>query len=325
MRRVFDRKATFATDTALATEVASQLADAEAASRATPDSRDRTVALYKALVAAGRIGEAQELTARWSQRDALDPEALLARADLAAANGDRERAFRILSGLADVRPGDKTVQRRLIGAFTQIGAPDLACNHRLALAEIDVKDVNNVAAALRCTQDQGMGDVATALRTATPSELRDRVDTASRSLKLSDPAALLGDVRVTATWNTPADLDIAIVDKSGRRFSWLGSVVSTIGVTAKDASSTNTETVAFSGLSSGTHRIEIVRASSDHGTDPVRGELTLTLPGGEVRRVPFTLTGQRTDVGTLRVFFSSRLVPVNSFGGGGGWRGPSTF
>jgi hypothetical protein len=322
MRKVFDRKATFASDLTLATEVASQLSDAQAASSAQPDSRDRTVALFKALVASGRIGEAQELTAKWSQRDALDPDALLARADLAAANGDRERAFRILSGLADVRPGDKTVQKRLIGAFTQVGAPDLACNHRLALAELDQKDVNAVAAAFRCTQDQGMSGVAQALMSGSPSDLRDRIDTASRSLKLADPPALLGDVRMTATWNTPADLDIALVDKNGRRFSWLGSVQSSVGVTAKDAANTSTETLAVSGLNSGTYRIEVVRASTDRGTDPVRGEIAMTLPGGEVRRVPFTVTGPRADVGTLRVFFTSHLEPVNQFGGG--WR-RSTF
>jgi len=323
MRRVFDRKATFASDLTLATEVASQLSDAQAASNAAPDSRDRTLALYKALVASSRIGEAQELTAKWSQRDALDPDALLARADLAAANGDRERAFRILSGLADVRPGDKAVQKRLIGAFTEVGAPDLACNHRLALAEIDQKDVNNVAAAFRCTQDQGMSGVAQALMSGSPSDLRDRIDTASRSLKLADVPALLGDVRVTATWNTPADLDIALVDKNGRRFSWLGSVVNSIGVTAKDAASSSTETLAVSGLQSGTYRLEVVRASTDRGTDPIRGEVAMTLPGGEVRRIPFTVSGPRTDVGTVRVFFTSRLVPVNQFGGGG-WR-RSTF
>jgi hypothetical protein len=95
-----------------------------------------------------------------------------------------------------------------------------------------------------------------------------------------------------------------------------------VGVTAKDAANTSTETLAVSGLNSGTYRVEVVRASTDRGTDPVRGEIAMTLPGGEVRRVPFTVTGPRADVGTLRVFFTSHLEPVNQFGGG--WR-RSTF
>lgn len=320
MRRVFDRKATFSADNALAKEVANLLAEAETAQRATPDSRDKTVALYKALMASGRVGEAQELTAKWSERDALDPDALLARADLAAMNGDRSRAMRILSGLSDVRPGDKNVQRRLANAFSQLGAPDLACQHRLALADLDVGDLKTVAAAVRCSGDQGLTDLSRTIVSNAPASIRDRIDLVARDLKLNDVPALLGDLRVTATWNAPVDLDLALVDKNGRRFSWLGSVVPTINVTAKDAGSTSTETIAVSGLQNGNLGLEVVRATSDGSKVPVSGELTITLPGGQSRKVPFTLTNNRVEVGSIRVFFESRLVPVDQFGGPGGWR-----
>ena len=325
MRRVFDRKASFSVDNQLANEVAAALADAESASRAAPDSRDKTVALYKALMSSGKVGEALELTAKWSQRDALDPEALQARSDLAAMNGDREKAMRILSGLADVRPGDKAVQKRLAAAFTQMGAPDFACQHRLALAEIDENDVSAVAAAVRCSQDQGLRNVSQTILTSVRSDLRDKIDTASRTLKLNDVPALLGDVRVSATWTAPVDLDIAIVDKSGKRMSWLGSTAQNVSVSAKDAASTSTETLALSGLGSGTFAVEIVRASSINANTPVQGELTFTMPGGDTRKVPFTLTGARQSVGSMKVFFTSRLVPANDFSGGGGWRGRPVF
>jgi len=326
MRRVFDRKASFSADNQLVSEVANLLVDAESASKAAPDSRDKTVALYKALMSSGRVGEALELTAKWSQRDALDPEALMARADLAAMNGDREKSMRIMSGLADVRPGDKTVQKRLAAAFTQLGAADHACQHRLALADIDDTDVNAVAAAVRCSQDQGLRDVSQTMLTSVRSDLREKIDTASRTLKLNETPALLGDVRVTATWTTPVDLDLAIVDKSGKRVSFLGSNAQSVSVSAKDASSSSTETLAISGLGSGTFAVEIVRANKDSSNTPVRGELLFTLPGGEVRKVPFTLTGARQSVGSMKVFFTSRLVPANdpSFGGGG-WRGRPVF
>ncbi len=323
MRRVFDRKATFSADNALAKEVSTALAEAETAHKASPDSRDKTVALYKALMASGRIGEAQELTAKWSERDALDPDALLARADLAAMNGDRSRAMRILSGLSDVRPGDKTVQRRLVNAFTQLSAPALACQHRLALADLSDSDVNVVAAAVRCSQDEGLSDVSRTILSNAPESLRGRIDTTSRSLKLAELPALAGDMRVTATWSQPVDLDLALVDKNGRRFSWLGSTASTIGVSAQNAASTTTETIAVSGLGNGTLALEVVRASADGVRGPITGELTITLPGGQVRKQPFTITGNRAEVGSVRVFFESRLVPVDQFGGG--WRGPTTF
>ena len=63
MRRVFDRKASFSLDNQLQSEIAATLAEAESASKAAPDSRDRTVALYKALMSSGKVGEALELTA----------------------------------------------------------------------------------------------------------------------------------------------------------------------------------------------------------------------------------------------------------------------
>lgn len=318
MRKVFDRKASFSNDRLLANEVAKTLVEAENAFKATPDSRDKTIALYKALMASGRVGEALELVAKWSQRDALDPEALIARADLAAMNGDRERALRILSGLADVRPGDRAVQKRLTAAFNQMGASNLSCQHRLALADIDPTDTTAVASAVRCAQDEGFANLAQSVLSSAPTKSREKIENTVRTLKLSDPPALSGDLRITATWNAPVDLDIALVDKNGKRLSWIGSTLQNVSVSAKDATSTSSETLAVLGLASGNMMLEVVRAKTDRSNVPVTGELTLTLPGGEVRKVPFVLTNQRLELGSVRVFFTSRLVPIT--GGGGGWR-----
>jgi hypothetical protein len=316
MRKVFDRKASFSTTSTLAAEVSSDLRTAEVASKASPDSRDRTIAHYKALVASGRVGEALEVVSRWSQRDALDADAVLARADLAAMNGDRERAVRILSGLADVRPSDKAVQKRLVGAFTQMGIPEVACQHRMALADLDPNDVTTVANAVRCSQDQGFSNVSQAFLDNTPSTQRERVELAARTAKLSELPALVGDARVTATWTQPVDLDFALIDKNGKRLSWLGSTVANVNVTAKDATSFSGETVAFSNLAAGSYTLEVVRSRTTVGSQqPVSGEVTLLLPGGESRKIPFTLNAGRGEVGSLRVFFTSRLVPVNDFGG----------
>ncbi len=323
MRKVFDRKATFAVGNALATELASTLADAETAQKATPDSRDKTLALYKLLMASGRVGEAQELTARWAQRDALDVDALTARADLAAMSGDRERAVRILSGIADVRPGDKVVQQRLANAFMQMGARDLACQNRIAIADMDASDLNNVAGAVKCSLDLGFSGLSTAIHDNVDPTQRDRLDAAIKTVKF-DVSPVGGDVRVTATWSVPVDLDLALIDKNGKRISWLGSPLKTVSVSSTDATSTRTETLGVSGLNAGNFVVEVVRASQS--SSPVTGEVTFTLPGGESRRVTFTLTGNRIEVGSMRVFFTSRLVPLDgSFGGGGGWRGGPVF
>jgi hypothetical protein len=251
MRRIFERKASFSNDNQLVAEVAPVLLEAENALRIAPDSRDKTVALYKALMASGRVGEAQELAARWSKRDALDPEALLARADLAAMSGDRDRALRILSGLADVRPSDKAVQRRLVATFDRMGSPALACQHRIALADISTDDVDATAQAMRCSQDQGFAEVSRALFTTAPASQQARIDAASRTVDLGKLGTLSGDVRISATWNAPVDLDIALIDKNGRRSSWTGTLLPNVVLSSTDAASTQRESLGLAGLASG--------------------------------------------------------------------------
>ncbi len=160
MKKVFDRKTAFDAVNTFTTSNASKLVVAEAASRAEPDSRDRTTELFALYATSGRLGEAQELTARWAGRDALDPDALLARADLAARQGDRARAIRVLGGLVDVRPNDRATQARLADLHEAANEPALACEHRISLAEIAPNETKVVADAVRCTRALGMSELA---------------------------------------------------------------------------------------------------------------------------------------------------------------------
>jgi hypothetical protein len=321
MRRVFDRKASFDAVNALASQNASKLLAAETALASTPDSRDKTVALYALYATSGRLGEAQELTARWSGRDALDPDALTARADLAARQGDRERAVRILGGLADVRPGDKAIQVRLADLHDTANAPAFACQHRLALADLAPSDPKLVAAAVRCARTQGMNALADQLRLDVDSKLRDAIDKLIAAPAATPQATnVRGDIQITAEWTGSSDLDIALIDEQGKRISWLGSPAKAVTVSARDTTSFRTESLGLLGLPKGNFVIEISRASGgDAPSDTIRGDLTLRL-AGEIRKIPFTLTGSRLELGTMKVFFTSRLVPADgsSFGG---WRG----
>ncbi|WP_437966658.1 FecR domain-containing protein [Sorangium sp. So ce260] len=319
MRRVFDRKVSFDATNTLAPEGAARTAEAEAALAAAPDSRDRTVGLYALYATTGRLGEAQELTARWSGRDALDPDALIARADLAARQGDRDRAVRILGGLADVRPGDRAIQARLAELWDAAGRPAYACQHRVALADLAPADAKLVAAAIRCAGDGGMSELAGQLRLDLTSAVRALVDRRLAQPEAPPPADLPGDVQLSAEWTGGADLDLALVDAQGRRLSWMGSTLGTLGVRSRDATSTRAESLALRSLPKGSYIVEIARASAGDGASPsalsgaagaVRGELTLRL-AGETRKVPFALEGARLELGTVRVFFTSRLVPAD--------------
>jgi hypothetical protein len=317
MRKVFDRKVSFDVSNTFVAQNAAKLLAAESAISASPDSRDKTVDLFAMYSTAGRLGEAQELTAKWSGRDALDPDALTARADLAARQGDRDRAVRILGGLADVRPNDRAVQVRLAELQENAGNLGLACEHRVALADIAMSDAKLVADAVRCSRSQGMLDLASRLELDTTDKVREAV---TRLLVAATPTQrpLAGDVQVSAEWSGGADLDVALIDAQGKRTSWMGSP-SKATTTARDVTSQRNETLAISALPQGNYVVEISRAGGA-GADTassIRGEVTLRL-GGEVRKLPFTLAGPRAEVGTVKVFFTSRLVPVDF--GFGGWR-----
>ncbi|WP_438033515.1 VIT domain-containing protein [Sorangium sp. So ce204] len=320
MRRVFDRKVSFEATNTLAPESAAKTAAAEAALAAAPDSRDRTVGLYALYATTGRLGEAQELTARWSGRDALDPDALIARADLAARQGQRDRAARILGGLADVRPGDRATQARLAELWDAAGRPAFACQHRVALADLAPADAKLVAAAIRCAGEGGMSELASQLRLDATSALRAEIDRRLAQPDAAPAADLPGDVRLSAEWTGGADLDLSLIDAQGRRVSWMGTTLPSVGVRSRDATSTRSESLALRSLPKGSYVVEIARASAEEGAGasspgasapgPIRGELTLRL-AGETRKVPFTLDGARLELGTVRVFFTSRLVPVD--------------
>ena len=131
-------------------------------------------------------------------------------------------------------------------------------------------------------------------------------------LDINPQGTVRGDVQVSAEWTGGADLDLAIIDAQGKRSSWLGGN-GKVTTSARDATSPRTETLGLLGLPQGNYVVEISRASggTDATSSPIRGEVTLRL-GGEVRKVPFTLSGARAEVGTVRVSFTARLVPIEA-------------
>jgi hypothetical protein len=316
MKKVFDRKTAFDAMNSLATLNASKLVAAESAAKIQPDNRDRTVELYGLLATSNRLGEAQELTARWSGRDALDPDALLARADLAARQGDRARAVRILGGLVDVRPNDRAAQKRLAELHDLANEPALACEHRISIAEIAPTEVAAVADAVRCSRAQGQSELASRLEVDAGEKIRTALEAAIAAAPVTKNLA--GDVQVSAEWTGGEDLDISIVDAQGKRTSWMGTQLKNTLVTARDVTATGRESLAVQNLPSGSYLVEISRASGGDSGPAVHGDMTLKL-GNETRKVAFNLTSARAEVGTVRVFFTSRLVPADQVTSGG-WR-----
>lgn len=310
MRKVYDRKIAFEVGNAFLAENGPKISAAAGLLSGAPDSRDKTIDLYGLYATTGRLGEAQTLASRWSSRDALDPDALVARADLSGRKGDRDRAIRILGGLADVRPNDRGIQTRLADLQEAAGNLELACEHRIALADLAASDGKLVAAAVRCARAVGLIELANALRLDATDKVREAIDKAL-ALPETTTQTNAGDVQITAEWSGGEDLDLALIDGRARRTSWIGAP-SKVTVTARDVKSVHTESLRIAGLTQGNYVLEVSRTTPVEHSSPVRGEVTLRL-AGSVRKVPFTLVGDRVEVGTVRVYFTSHLEPLDAW------------
>jgi hypothetical protein len=121
---------------------------------------------------------------------------------------------------------------------------------------------------------------------------------------------LFGDVIVDATWDAGAgaDLDVAVIDPSGKRMSWASAARN---VRARDCTSRTHEALAVSSGAAGAFVVEVVRAEGREGTLPVSGKLRITSLG-RTQTVPFTLVGQRDQVARVDVRFESRLESLSS-------------
>ena len=264
---------------------------AEAALRASPDSRDRHRAAVRALARAGELVRALEVAEAWFARDRLDPEALAARADLSARLGHEEEALRLLSGTVDLRPDDATLQERLAAAYERAGERERACAHRLALAEIDPSGAR-LGAAMRCERALGRASYADALLASVGDE-RVRREAERVAAEPAPAPRDRGDLTVEASWSGEDDVSISLVTADGTRLSWMGGRTTVVG---RDARTAGRELVGLSRAAVGSYVIEVVRTDPNTIGRAVSGELRVraideretlrfTLGAGESRRV----------------------------------------
>lgn len=318
MRRIWERKGQVANDLAVwhGSEGARLIA-AESSALAKPDNRGAQRDLFAQYALHGRLDRASEVAEKWAARDALDPDALVARADIAARLGDRESAIRILGGLADLRSDDPVAQNRLAALFDRAQKPVEACAHRVALAEQRPTDVVAQAAAVPCARSTGFAELADRLLSDVPLDKRAAVDAAMVKLSTTLPVTTVrGDVQIDASWNAPVDLDVALVDKTGTRLSWLGA--GKLTVTALGATGTQRESIGFVNLPTGDYVVEVTRSRGGEGS-AVSGTVNVRAAGGVLQAVPFVLSGVRVEVAHVKITVQSRLVPAD----GSGWDGRS--
>ncbi len=305
MRRVWDRRGQVTTGSGVP-KVANvaNIAEAERDYEAHPNRRGAVRKLYVLYALSGDLRRASDLAEHWSEKDPLDPEALTARADLAAQRGDRELAIRVLGSVVDVRPGDVKAQKRLARLHRWAGRPALGCRHAIAISQLRQEDADLLADAVRCARETGERHLATEMLAAVAPETREA--TAKKLESAVNDTELSGDFQLEATWGGGGhDLDLGLLHPDGHRVSWLGAPTRSV-ITATDVTSTNREGLALRGAKPGEYVIEVVRAL---GAGPVSGEVTVRV-AGERRVIPFALDGNRTTLGVARISMHSRLVPA---------------
>ena len=305
MRRIWERVGSVDTARlAPPNASASLIATAEADLERDQNRREAVKKLYVLYALAGDVERASRTAERWSNKEPLDPEALTARADLAARGGDRELSIKILGSVVDVRPGDVKAQTRLARLHRWAGDPTRACRHTLAIAQLRASDASLLADAVRCGRATGQSRLADDMLAASEAKTRSAAETL---LAKADPTRddLSGDLRVEATWSGSDDLDVALLDPDGNRISWLGAPTRAV-ISARDVKSLGRESLALRGGKPGSYVVEIVRGA---GGGPVRGELVISVAGTR-RTVPFSLDTNRTTVALAKIAMQSRLVPL---------------
>ena len=309
MKKIFVRRATLTADATPAVS-AEKVNAARAAVASAPDERSKHKELAKMLALSGQLDELGETLGKWSERDPLDFDVIVGRADLAARRGDREAALRILGGALAANTLSTSdayvVAQSVARSFERMGRPE-GCAFHVAAAEMKPADPEALMWAISCERQEGRSASADRWLTGLTSAQRDAVTKALTTVesKRADNVRT-GDIIVTANWSGGADLDLALIDPSGRRASAVsrlkGSRVE--GATARDR-----ETLALSSNDGGSFAIEIAR-SNPNETPPVSGSVTIKA-FGQTKTVPFTLTGLRAQIGRVDVRWEQELVPLD--------------
>jgi hypothetical protein len=305
MRRIWERKGEIFTDRFVPKAASgSAVTDVERELRRDESRRTNLKQAFALSSAAGDLSHAARLAERWLEKEPLDPEAITALADVEARRGHREAAIRMLGSVLDVRPGDTASHKRLARLEGWAGRPDLACRHRIAIAESKSTALELVAEAVRCARTTGMPEIAEALLAAASANERSSIEQRAEK-PADDDARLSGDLRLEASWSGGSDIDLSLIDTEGHRVSWLGAATRSV-ITARDAVSSGREGLALRGAAPGEYVVELTRGS---GSGPAQGELVVTI-AGSARRIPFSFDGDRKAVALLRITMQPRLVPL---------------
>jgi tetratricopeptide (TPR) repeat protein len=279
------------------------LAQIEALRRAVavdPSRRSSHGALVRGAL---RVGHADALAfaRQWAESDPDHAPALLALADVLAAQGD-PLALRAYASALEVRPFSKSEHDALARGFANKGDLRRACSHRRAIVSIDPSDAKHFAALATCLHRAGRTtEGREVLRSAHGRAKVQLAALSAAELELARPipttsAALVGkgELKATLSWTGEDDLDVAIVDAGGQRLSALHPLKLEVreGGGFEELAMRKVKKSVF---------VEITRSGASEGAAPVRAMLELRTPSGK-KSIPVVL--DRGSVRVAKVFWS---------------------
>jgi tetratricopeptide (TPR) repeat protein len=250
-----------------------------------------------------RVGHADALAfaRQWAESDPDHAPALLALADVLAAQGD-PLALRAYASALEVRPFSKSEHDALARGFANKGDLRRACSHRRAIVSIDPSDAKHFAALATCLHRAGRTtEGREVLRSAHGRAKVQLAALSAAELELARPipttsAALVGkgELKATLSWTGEDDLDVAIVDAGGQRLSALHPLKLEVreGGGFEELAMRKVKKSVF---------VEITRSGASEGAAPVRATLELRTPSGK-KSIPVVL--DRGSVRVAKVFWS---------------------
>lgn len=286
-----------------------------------PLRRSNHQRLLRHLARLGRVDDAVEAAESWRKIDPLSTSALRAYADNIARSGQRNRAVRMYASLAELQPNAATIHLRLAEAMEDLGRFDGAAAHyraaaflkggkqtavvqylscligarQLRLYEIESRRIKENPALRKVHQlVENLSPAKDIISGTNSSQLASSRTTAGPGLNYTSRRDLRGDLQIRLELpGAEADLDIAVIDPTGRRIS---------GIWRRDASSNflthpNTEQLAIHKLRVGNYHIVVSRTDREQKA-ALSGKLHIKAKNKR-RTVPFRLIDDEIKVATV--------------------------
>ncbi|MBK6459556.1 MAG: FecR domain-containing protein [Myxococcales bacterium] len=305
MKRVWRRTAAV-TEGRGAVVPGDKLSAARSALAAAPDERNKHRDLARLLAVQGELSELDDVLTKWNERDPLDADAIAWRADLSARRGDRAGALRVLTGAlasTTASPREASLVALAAAEAYERAHDPAACALRITVSELRPGDVEAAARAVRCEEGLGHARSAMRLRKGFQGAKLAALEAALARIGSEKADTARGDIVISANWEGADDLDLALLDPTGVRASFVSRLP---GVHVVDPTGLGREELGVSNAKPGAFLVEVTRATRGAGR-PISGTVKIS-SGGSVKQMPFVLTGDSVVVGRVDARYEETLV-----------------